>query len=146
MKPIVLKADTALLRALIEADPELRLQISASVLKNVSDDAVNIAVMERLKAQLQQLANFGEGWNRQRSQVNPFLNNAFHNLLEKMVARHVEWATEELVTKTVTPAIEKVFEAMLPEFQKQIDAMIDASFTSEHLRARLESKLAALKL
>lgn len=144
MKPIVLKADTALLRALVESDPELKLQISSAVLKNVSDDICKAAVLEKLKAQLDQLANFAAGWNRNSTMMNPFHNSPLHDLLKKLINAQIEQATEELIIQSVTPVIQKVFEAKLPEFQKQLDEMIEASLSPEHLKKRLEAKLAAL--
>lgn len=144
MKAVVLKADTNLLRALIEADPELKLQIGAAVLKNVSDDAVKIQVMERLKVTLEEMSKARDGWISSEHMSNPWRSNAFHKLLKKLVFAQIAEATEELVVQAVTPVIEKVFESQLPEFQKRIDAMIDAALSPEHLKKRLEAKLAAL--
>lgn len=144
MKPIVLKADTALLRALIENDPELKLQISAAVLKNISDDAVAVQVMERIKASLDEMAKASDGWIPSQHMANPWRSNAFHKLLQKLVADQIAVATEELIIQSVTPVILKMFDAAKPEFQKQIDEMIDASLTTEHLKKRLDAKLAAL--
>lgn len=146
MKGLTLKADTALLRALIEADPVFKLEISKAVLKNVSDDAVKIQVHERLNATLAEMAKAQERWDYTMPGQNPWRSNAFHDLLKKLVATHIAQATEELIIESVTPVIQKVFEAQLPEFQKQLDAMIDASLTEDHLRKRLEAKLAALAL
>lgn len=146
MKSVTLKADTALLRALVESDPELKLQISAAVLKNISDDAVAIQVQERLQATLDEMSKTYAAWEHHRSAVlkNPWRSTAFHNLLKKMVSDQIAVATEELIIQSVTPVIKKVFDDMVPEFQMRIDAMIDASMSPEHLKKRLEAKLAAL--
>lgn len=144
MKSVTLKADTALLRALVEADPELKLQISAAVLKNISDDAVAVQVMERIKATLEEMAKASDGWIPSQHMANPWRSNAFHKLLQKLVSEQIAVATEELIIQSVTPVIKKVFDDMVPEFQMRIDAMIDASMSPEHLKKRLEAKLAAL--
>lgn len=144
MKSVTLKADTALLRALIESDPELKLQISTAVLKNISDDAVSIQVMERLKASLDEMSKAQDGWISSEHTGNPWRSNAFHKLLKKLVFAQIAETTEELIIQSVTPVIKKVFDDMVPEFQMRIDAMIDAAMSPEHLKKRLEAKLAAL--
>lgn len=145
MKPLVLKADTALLRALIEADPELKLQISASVLKNVSDDAVNINVNERVKNIIAEMSKVAKGWDFSDGK-NPWRSNDFHEYLKRIVLIHIKQASTEVVEANISKMLESAFELFAPEFQKKIDAMIQDALTPEMLRKHLDAKLASLAL
>lgn len=144
MRPVTLKADTALIRALLESTPELKLEISSAVLKNISDDACKVAIMEKLQAKLTELANFAAGWNGRSGLINPFHNSALHDLLRNLINAQIEQATEELIVQSVTPVIEKVVADKLGDLQKQIDHIIDQSFTPEHIQERLNARVAEL--
>jgi len=144
MRPLSLKVDTALLRAIVESNPELMLEIGTAVQKNISDDVVKVAIMEKLKAQLDQIAAFADGWNRRGSMINPFHNSPLHDLLKRLINAQIEQATEELIIESVTPVIDKVFASKLEAFQEQIDSTIAASFTPEHIQEQMNKRMAEM--
>jgi hypothetical protein len=129
---ITLRLNTESLRAMIEENPEFKLEIQKSVINNIKDDNIENAVRDRITAVLKSMGNGGDYYNRKITITDTDLIAAIKTVVDEQVKLQSTTAiknavadlviTERTVLRKELKLLlkEEMIDVLTPEMAKEI--------------------------
>lgn len=134
---IKMRLDTAGLRALIESNPLLEIEIGREVINNIKTDVVTRGVETQIMACLKGMVTSSGGWNPTYTAKSPELIKAVTAAAAVAVEEAVASKLQDVISSRVTTALQYERELFTREMKKLLQELVTPEMAREIMREKI---------